>query len=107
MPIFGTKMTFGPPKINPFFRLYVILGMNGQGIYATWTTVASLLNFGHALKYVGMMEMEQTCTVILGLLMAVLVLYFILENTLLDKYIRFLLTPYLGKKTQFLGNYFL
>ena len=83
---------------NPsnFFRLYVVLPMNGQGIYTTWTIIASLLNFGHALRYEAKYEMEYVSHVCLGLLIAVIIIYFILENLVLDNYIRLLLTPYLG-----------
>ena len=79
-----------------FFRLYVVLPMNGQGIYTTWTIIASLLNFGHALRYEAKYEMEYVSHVCLGLLIAVIIVYFILENLVLDNYIRLLLTPYLG-----------
>ena len=79
-----------------FFRLYVVLPMNGQGIYTTWTIIASLLNFGHALRYEAKYEMEYVSHVCLGLLIAVIIIYFILENLVLDNYIRLLLTPYLG-----------
>ncbi len=72
--------------------------MNGQGIYATWTVIASILNFGHALHYVAEIPMDNVNRICLGLLIAVLIVYFILENTALDKYIRFLLTPYIGKR---------
>ena len=74
--------------------------MNGQGIYATWTVIASLLNFGHALRFVAGVPMDQVSRICLGLLIAVLIVYFILENTVFDKYIRFLLTPYIGKSQQ-------
>ena len=70
--------------------------MNGQGIYTTWTIIASLLNFGHALRYEAKYEMEYVSHVCLGLLIAVIIVYFILENLVLDNYIRLLLTPYLG-----------
>ena len=83
-------------KYNPLFRLYVILPMNGQGIYTTWTCIASLLNFGIALRYQAELPMETVCNVCLGLLITLIIVYFILENLILDNYIRLLLTPYLG-----------
>ena len=43
------------------------------------------------------MEMETVSHICLGTLLSVVIVYFILENTVLDNYIRFLLTPYLGK----------
>jgi len=85
------------------YWLYVILPMNGQGIYTTWTCIASLLNFGHALHYAGpktesgepYYDMEYVSHVCLGLLITVIIVYFILENIVLDNYIRLLMTPYL------------
>jgi hypothetical protein len=70
--------------------------MNGQGLYTTWTIVASLLNLGHCLRYVSLVDMKDASNVSLSLLLVILVTYFLLENTLWDKYIRFVLTPYLG-----------
>ena len=43
------------------------------------------------------MEMETVSHICLGTLLSVVIVYFILENSVLDNYIRFLLTPYLGK----------
>ena len=37
-------------QINFISRAYVVLPMNGQGIYTTWTCIASLLNLGHCLE---------------------------------------------------------
>ena len=42
-------------------------------------------------------DMETVSHICLGTLLAVVIVYFILENTVLDNYVRFLLTPYLGK----------
>ena len=42
------------------------------------------------------MDMETVSHVSLGTLLGVVIVYFIFENTVLDNYIRFLLTPYLG-----------
>ena len=71
--------------------------MNGQGVYVTWTVIASLLNLSHCLRYVADLRMETVSTIALSTLLAHIIVFFILENTILDNYIRFLLTPYLGK----------
>ena len=42
------------------------------------------------------MEMETVSHICLGTLLGVVIVYFVLENTVLDNYVRFLLTPYLG-----------
>ena len=71
--------------------------MNGLGIYTTWTVIASLLNLGHALKYISLVSMKDTSNLCLSLLLVFSVLYFLLENSTLDQKLRFLLTPYLGE----------
>ena len=71
--------------------------MNGQGVYTTWTVIASLINLSVCLKYVAKLEMETVSTIALSTLLAHIIVFFILENTILDNYIRFLMTPYLGK----------
>ena len=79
------------------FRAYVFI-LNGIGIYTTWTVIASLLNLGHALRYVSEVSMKDTSNVSLSLLLVLSVVYFLFENTTLDKKLRFLFTPYLGEK---------
>lgn len=79
------------------FRAYVFV-MNGMGIYTTWTVIASLLNLAHALRYVSEVSMKDTSNVSLSLLLVLSVIYFLFENTTLDKKLRFLFTPYLGEK---------
>ena len=84
-------------QMYQFFRAYVFI-LNGMGIYTTWTVIASLLNLGHALRYVSEVSMKDTSNVSLSLLLVFSVLYFLFENTTLDKKLRFLFTPYLGEK---------
>merc|ERR1711997_980662 len=88
----GHQLREDRPKI---YWVYVILPLNGQGIYTTWTCIASLVNLGTALRYVANMEMEKVSHICLGSLLALIIIYFILESTILDNYIRLLLTPYL------------
>ena len=89
----GHQLREDRPKI---YWIYVILPLNGQGIYTTWTCIASLVNLGTALRYVADIEMEKVSHICLGSLLALVVIYFALESTILDNYIRLLLTPYLG-----------
>ena len=43
-------------------------------------------------------EMEETVSgIALGTLLTIVLVYFVLENTVLDNYVRLLLTPYFGK----------
>ena len=84
-------------KSNPKLYFCYVMVMNGQGLYATWTVIASLINLGSALRYVSMISMQDTSNVCLSLLLVFSVVYFALENTVLDQKLRFLLTPYFGK----------
>ena len=77
------------------FRTYVFV-MNGLGLYTTWTVIASLLNLGHCLVYVSQIDMKDASNVCLSLLLVLSVGYFLLENIVYDRQLRFLLTPYLG-----------
>ena len=88
----GHQMREEKPKI---YWTYVVLSMNGQGIYATWTIIASLLNFCHCLVYIAKVDMEVACNICSGILLGVMIIYFLLENTVLDNYVRLLMTPYL------------
>jgi len=90
----GHQLREEKPKI---YWAYVVLSMNGQGLYTTWTVIASLINLSTCLKYVAGMdgEMEETISEIaLGTLLTIVLVYFVLENTVLDNYVRLLLTPY-------------
>ncbi|KAG8543858.1 hypothetical protein GDO81_023536 [Engystomops pustulosus] len=70
------------------------LAQNGIAVYATWTTIASLLNFAVALTYNGNIPNGTSTTVCLSLLAFEVLLWFILENFLFDKYVRYTLTVY-------------
>ncbi len=70
--------------------------MNGHAIYTTWTVCASFLNLGITLKYISGLTMKDTSNLCLSLQLILMVVYFLAENTSLDKYIRFIVTPWLG-----------
>lgn len=93
----GLTFDLGLLKINTFqiFRTYVSV-MNGLALYTTWTVIASLLNLGHALHYVSEVSMQDTSNICLSFLLIFSLVYFLTENSVLDKYLRFLATPYLG-----------
>ncbi|XP_071341244.1 uncharacterized protein [Trachinotus anak] len=74
--------------------LHRVLIQNGIAIYATWTTIASLVNLAVLLKYNANMSQADAATVSLAILTVVLFVWFMLENTLLDKHVRFILTIY-------------
>ncbi|KAM4694881.1 uncharacterized protein O3C94_005299 isoform 1-T4 [Discoglossus pictus] len=71
-----------------------ILVQNGIAVYATWTTIATLLNFTVVLVYNGGYTNSTSTTVSLSLLAFDLCLWFLLENFLFDKYVRYTITVY-------------
>ncbi|XP_072912244.1 uncharacterized protein [Hemitrygon akajei] len=71
-----------------------ILVQNGIAVYATWTTIATLLNFAVVLTYSANIAMVTSGTICLSLLAVEVVLWFGLENFVFDKYVRYTLTIY-------------
>ncbi|XP_018597211.2 uncharacterized protein LOC108927977 [Scleropages formosus] len=71
-----------------------VLILNGVGVYATWTTIATLLNFSVVLEYSAGASRAGAGTVGLSLLLAEVIIWFILENVLLERHVRYLLTVY-------------
>ena len=62
------------------------LPMNGLCFYCTWTTIASLINLTAAVQTTTSISNEDMATVSLTLLLAVVLVYFILESTVLDNF---------------------
>ena len=71
-----------------------IIPLNGFCFNATWTTIASLINLTGALEYRGGVDAQDAATISLSLLLVTLVVYFVLENTILDRYLRYVLSVY-------------
>ncbi|GAB0187688.1 T-cell activation Rho GTPase-activating protein-like [Grus japonensis] len=71
-----------------------ILVQNGLALYATWTTIATLLNFAVVLIYKWNVSNKTATTASLSILTLHLVIWFYLENFFLDKYVRYTLTIY-------------
>ncbi|XP_078543640.1 uncharacterized protein LOC144828906 [Lissotriton helveticus] len=71
-----------------------IMVHNGLATYATWTFIASLINFGLVLKYEGKVDdfiasIIVLCSVLFGFLT-----WFILETFIFEKYVRYTFTIY-------------
>ncbi|XP_035699486.1 uncharacterized protein LOC118432079 [Branchiostoma floridae] len=62
---------------------------NGLAIYATWTTIATLLNFGIALIYTGGFDNTDVVTGLLAVLLVEVLGWYVLENFVLDRYCRY------------------
>ena len=71
-----------------------LLVTNGLAIYATWTTVATLINVGIVLQYYASFTAGNTGTLILWVLSLIVLGYFALENTVLDRFARFIFIVY-------------
>ena len=79
-------------NFNPNFARYLVL--NGMAIYGTWITVANLINLDIVLEYYGNFTAANAGTLSLVLLGADVVIYFILENTILHEFSRYVFTVY-------------
>ncbi|XP_071398108.1 uncharacterized protein [Centroberyx affinis] len=71
-----------------------VLVQNGVSIYATWTTIATLINLTIVLTYDANISPTDAATISLSILTAVLLVWFILENFVLEKHVRYILTIY-------------
>jgi len=80
------------PKV---YWTYIVLAFNGQGLYVTWTVIASLINFTTALHYKDGVNMQTSVYVNLSMLLVIAVGYAMIEMVFLDTFTRFLVTPYL------------
>ena len=76
------------------FILIQALVNNGLALYTTWSTIASLLNLTMALTYVHGVPQDVASTIALVILAVEVIVWFSLENTILDKYVRYTLTIY-------------
>ncbi|XP_029380821.1 uncharacterized protein LOC115057763 [Echeneis naucrates] len=82
-----------------------ILVQNGLALYSTWTSIASLINFSLVLHMWGV-DKSTAATTSLCLLFAELVGWFILENWVLDRWVRNILTVYPVVIVALVGNIF-
>ncbi|XP_071507759.1 uncharacterized protein [Diadema antillarum] len=65
-----------------------ILIQNGLTTYATWCTIATLLNFTSTIVYFADVEQKTACLLSLSILTVELLLFVILDNFVWDKYLR-------------------
>ncbi len=73
-------------KIDLYLTRSLVL--NGIVIYATWVTLATLLNFTVVLQHYADVSASIAGTISLSLLTVEVIVYFILENTVLDSFAR-------------------
>ncbi len=70
------------------------LVQNGLGMYATWVTIATLINLGMVLTHSADVDMKVASTVCLAILAFEVVVWFIADLVFLDNHVRYLVTPY-------------
>ena len=71
-----------------------ILVHNGLGLYATWSTILLHLNLGSAVAYFHDIDKDICSTVVLSLLGIELIVWLILEYTVLERFVRYTLAIY-------------
>jgi hypothetical protein len=72
-----------------------VLIHNGMSFFATWVSIATLLNFGIVLTYIWSVKLQLSSTIVLAILSAEIVTYFVIDTCFIDKYIRYTITPYI------------
>ncbi|XP_030631327.1 uncharacterized protein si:dkey-29d8.3 [Chanos chanos] len=96
----GAWLSQNHPKDLWCYRLLV---QNGIATYATWTTIATLLNFTIVLDDGGVSKTD-AATVSLCLLLLEVIVWFIVENFVIEKHVRYILTVYPVVIFAFIGN---
>jgi hypothetical protein len=76
------------------FYITQIVVVNGVVIYATWCSIATLINLSIVLQYFINVEDITTGIIALVILTIELGVYFTLENTILDRFLRFVFMTY-------------
>lgn len=81
--------------MNKDIWLIRLLVQNGLAFYATWVTIAPLLNVAIVLHYIGKVAMDTSCTIALSILVVEILAWCIVDNWLLDRYTRYTFSPYI------------
>ncbi|KAG5268586.1 hypothetical protein AALO_G00214190 [Alosa alosa] len=71
-----------------------VLVQNAIGVYTTWTTIATLINLTIVMDYNGQVSTLDAGTVSLSILLVEVLVWFVVENFVLDKHVRYILTIY-------------
>ncbi|VDI62617.1 Hypothetical predicted protein [Mytilus galloprovincialis] len=85
-----------------FIRFFI---QNSLAFYAAWVTVASLINLVVVLVYDADVEQELACTITLGILSFEIVAWFIIDNFIIDKYVRYTFSPYIVFFVALIGSF--
>ena len=71
------------------------LVINGIALYATWVSIATLLNLAMVLTYTAGMENENSCTIALSILACEIVAWFVVDVVFLNSMTKYTLSPWL------------
>ncbi|XP_069015491.1 uncharacterized protein [Embiotoca jacksoni] len=74
--------------------LFRVLVQNGVMIYTTWTTIATLINLTIVLTYDVKISPNDAATISYSILTVLLLVWFVLENLVLDKHVRYICVIY-------------
>lgn len=75
--------------------MYRILWHNSMAAFTTWLTIVAAYMLGITLRVEAGLGLQDIVYVVLGILGGIMLVWFILENTVLDRYGRYTVTPYL------------
>lgn len=92
--LYNLKPAAGAKSMKTDYFLAQLLVVNGLVVYATWLSVAWLLNLDIVLSYFSTQTATSAGTISLSVLAFEVLIYFLLENTVLDRYIRYVYMVY-------------
>lgn len=95
--IHGTLGGHGPwmaahAKVDMWFIR--IFWHNGLAMYATWTTITALLNLAMVLKHELNIDEQLIVYIVMGVISGIMLIWFIIENTALDRWMRYTVSQY-------------
>ena len=73
-----------------------ILIQNGLALYAAWCTVLTLMNLAMCISYDDDLAQDKSSTIALAFLAAEILVWFGVDNFVLDKFVRYTVTPYVA-----------
>lgn len=71
-----------------------LLVLNGTAAYATFSFLLTLFNIGAVLSKNAELDVRTSSTILLSALSSTIVTYFLLENTILDRFLRYIFAVY-------------
>lgn len=102
------KVSYELVSQNRRFDIWLVKGFvhNGLGIYATWTSIATLLNLALIITYSDGSDVQQSTasTIALGVLTVEILVFVLTDLIWLDRYSRYTFTPYLTVVVALIGS---